>query len=133
LEAVVYNSNFVYEYRQFSYKHDGTTYVLLLDNEPLIAFPERALMEQFCDHMHDIIQEAIVKKGGLALHITGCARCRRTYEGTALNPCQTGIPLFINAKNATVDLMKTAAASLIEWREGEGREEAEKLERENVQ
>jgi hypothetical protein len=113
-----------HEYKQFPYTVVDGTYCLYFEGRIVITFPERDLLTQFLDVCYDAIERSKPMQD-FRLHISGCGRCRRTLKGAKLDPCETGVPLFINGKRITQAVMQHMAESLLKEREAAGLGEAE--------
>ncbi len=112
----------IHEYKGYEYRHDDSVpelpYVLLFERKPLIEFESYESLTNFVDHAIDLLEQTPQFKD-YKLHLTGCARCRKTANGGEVNPCETGREKFIHGKNAAVIVSNHLVEAITSLRKGE--------------
>jgi hypothetical protein len=91
-----------YYYEEFPYlnepnKNKDMPFALLFEGKPFIRFADLTHLRRFVDDCKRMIKEQAEWKA-IELHLTGCKRCQRTYQGVKLDPCKIGSIYFMNAK-----------------------------------
>jgi hypothetical protein len=101
------------EYKGFEYTQkipgwDESECMMYVDARPRYSFTTVVEMRRFIDTINSQLK---ISLSDFFLHISGCARCRRTYEGVKHDPCKTGVPKFVDGKALTIQLIDALLAS----------------------